>query len=381
MKPEPNDWLTPSESESARFGFRVFRATLADLPSPRLVQAAIFQARADLVILRIPANHLGHLSTLEQTGFPFLVADTLVYCSAPLDAASPSRLRNADLEFTKVSTAELPILDRLIEGSFGNYRNHYDANPLLSRADFLAGYSEWARSFASSTDGSKSAWLVRRSGTPVAFLTGSEAEGEATTVLGGVVPQEAGKGIYTDLIRFSKRHYAERGCNTMTVSTQVDNVAVQKVWAREGFSLARAVSTIHINAFLTQSVVRATEEFLSPTAGLIDAASSMSFDCALLRNSANVRSCIGLEGRLARRLLALAQEAGHIDTTGLRESTISISSRSLCLAPLFLGQQYTLRCSFPFVDQARGLFRAVAQLTGPAGELSAIAYCDFKPVD
>ena len=63
--------------------------------------------------------------------------------------------------------------------------------------------------------------------------------------------QESGGGIYGDLIRHTQADFASRGFSTMLVSTQVNNFAVQKVWAREGFHLFEAWDTYHVNALLS----------------------------------------------------------------------------------------------------------------------------------
>jgi len=38
----------------------------------------------------------------------------------------------------------------------------------------------------------------------------------------------------------------------MTVTTQIQNYAVQKIWVKEGFSLCNSFDTYHINSFLNQ---------------------------------------------------------------------------------------------------------------------------------
>ena len=40
----------------------------------------------------------------------------------------------------------------------------------------------------------------------------------------------------------------------MNISTQIHNIAVQKVWVREGFLMKESYNTIHINSLLNHSV-------------------------------------------------------------------------------------------------------------------------------
>jgi hypothetical protein len=65
----------------------------------------------------------------------------------------------------------------------------------------------------------------------------------------------AGRGVYTDIIRLTKEHFRRRGFARMLVSTQVQNLAVQKAWVREGFFMTEAVVTIHVNALLSRDGV------------------------------------------------------------------------------------------------------------------------------
>src|SRR3546814_5792516 len=57
------------------------------------------------------------------------------------------------------------------------------------------------------------------------------------------LPEHAGGGLYGDLIRYTQARFRALGYRRMKVSTQVWNLAVQKVWSREGFSLVQAYDT------------------------------------------------------------------------------------------------------------------------------------------
>jgi GNAT superfamily N-acetyltransferase len=68
-------------------------------------------------------------------------------------------------------------------------------------------------------------------------------EGEA--VVGGVQYSARGKGIYRSFITRGMEWCLSKGAARMLVSTQITNVAVQKVWARLGFEPSLAFYTFH----------------------------------------------------------------------------------------------------------------------------------------
>ena len=68
-------------------------------------------------------------------------------------------------------------------------------------------------------------------------------EGEG--VLFAVAPEAQGGGIYRSFMVNGMQWCKEQQAKRMVVSTQVTNVAVQKVWCRVGFEPARSYYTFH----------------------------------------------------------------------------------------------------------------------------------------
>lgn len=243
--------LSYSDSESKRFGFRVFRGTWPVIEPGELLEA-VLAAQADMVFLRVSTERF-EPAGLAQTGLPHLVADTLVYYHCDLSHYEPQLLRNSDLEFLVAGAEHAAVLSGLVDSCFADYTNHYAANPLLRREDWLTGYKEWALGYARPDD-DRCCFLAKRADEIVAFATCSFDETSCEGVLYGVAPGAAGGGLYGDLIRFTQRYFKERGRTLMKVSTQIQNVAVQKVWTREGFRLAESFATLHVNSFIAHAV-------------------------------------------------------------------------------------------------------------------------------
>ncbi len=368
--------LTHSKTESDRFGFRVMRATVAEIPAPGALRDMILVEDADLVILRAPAGRRRDLGRLSSIGFPNIVADTLVYYTVDLRRHNPAALRNSDLEFVRVDASMLPELSRLIDASFRGYSNHYDANPLLKRSDFLVGYKEWAENFGAHRGDERSAWVARRRGEAIAFFTCSWDRNNqcAEVALNGVLPSVAGGGIYGDLIRFAQRHYLEAGCSRMRISTQVDSFAVQKVWAREGFVMDEALVTIHINSFLRHSVLPVVERSFSPTGEQVAEASRDRDPVDLeQRASREIRS----SSRIDQGVASLAEIWQFFRTEVPGPGTVFLNLHTSFFIPLQPDQAYTMRHSFPFFDRESGLYHAVTQIRDASQQLCAIGYSDL----
>lgn len=250
MKPE----LQYSEAESRRFRLRVVRAQLDELDVDGLI-AAVVEDRSDVVIARIPSEKQHQLSALNRLGVPWISADVLVYYYADLKTYEPQSVRNPDLEFFEATPDDAPALETMIREIFSGYANHYSANPVFDLESILDGYVEWGLGHISDSRSKTTAWIARRDDKPVAFAACRYDEKESEGVLVAVRPAESGKGVYNDLIRHTLVDTQIRRLSAMKISTQVQNFPVQAVWARQGFTMRKALVTFHVNAMLSSSLV------------------------------------------------------------------------------------------------------------------------------
>jgi len=238
-----------SPLDANRFGLRIYRATLDHVDVDALV-AEIERERVDVAILRVPAPAVASLASLGEHGLSMTVADTVVryeidLAQARFDADARVMLRDA----TSADAARLETLAREI---FAGYVTHYHSNPLFATARILDGYAEWATRHVRGDGDGASAWLVEFDGEVAGFscYRVDSAAGLAVGVLNGVLPAFRGRGVYRHMLRRMLRVFAERGLRRFAIATQSENVAVQRIWASEGFALCRTDSTVHVNALL-----------------------------------------------------------------------------------------------------------------------------------
>jgi GNAT superfamily N-acetyltransferase len=233
------------ERERARFGYRMARLTLDSPCEPADAERIVQLCRSssvEMLTLRVLTSQIALMQTLEA--LEFRTMDCLVCYECPtqdLPSIGPStlKIREATVE-DATAVAEIARL------CFSDYFSHYHADARLDRAKVSEGYIDWAqRSCVDQTVASR-VFLPIVEGTIAGFITlrrNSPSEGEG--VLNAVRPDFAGAGIYGKLITRSKQWCRDNGMERMVISTQIDNLKVQRAWINRGFHLYKSYYTLH----------------------------------------------------------------------------------------------------------------------------------------
>jgi hypothetical protein len=233
-----------SPLESARFGLRVFRATVDAIDAAALA-AAIEQEGVDVAIVRIPARALASVQPLAALGFAPIVADTLVHYETSLEGRAH---REPSITLRNATRADAELVERMARAIFAGYTSHYHANPLFSPDLILDGYAEWAVRHLEADDGS-AAWIVEHDGAAVGFSCDHAGrDGIATGVLNGILFEARRCGFYGAMLQASLSRFAQLDMKRFAIATQVHNLAVQRTWIANGLVLQGAYNTVHVNA-------------------------------------------------------------------------------------------------------------------------------------
>jgi len=371
----PSALLHESSLDSERFGLRVFRVRAAEVDGGRLFKE-ILAREVDVAIVRLPAGSGSQLQRLGRYGMHPIHADTLVYYRVPLADREPQPLRNDDLLFAEATADDAGELKALVSGTFDGYVSHYHANPRLDPALILAGYAQWAAGYLAGEDQGRITWVARRNGVIVAFACchHDEQQQECEGVLYGVHPDHAGGGIYGDLIRYTQTQYRARGYQTMTVSTQIWNLAVQKVWGREGFVLDCAYDTFHINAMLSAGDALVDRELVfTPDQVAQFAAVTGDTNAVHLDDEAAQRA--GFDSRISHGMLAGSELSRIFGTEIPGIGTLFLRSEMVFLKPIYPRRIYNLKVRYP--PALRGYVPAVATVHEQAGDLCLLSYSDL----
>jgi GNAT superfamily N-acetyltransferase len=372
-----NSSLALSLKDSVRFGLDIYRATIVN-PEEKTIFAGIVENNVDVAILRSPVGTSGHLQRLRRFGFDSIHADTLVYYGVDLEFYQPNPLRNVGIVFEEASPRDSIALAELVVKVFSGYQSHYHSNPLFPPSAILAGYAEWAQDHLI-PDSHQHVWVVRSDTEIIAFAC-CKSDREAATcegVLYGVHPQYAGRGLYGDLIRFTQAWFKEHGFRSMHVSTQIQNLAVQKVWAREGFHLAQAYDTYHVNALLSNQHGWYESHLLRFTAAQVEAFARLSGDTNPVHFDNDVARQAGFNARICHGLLPVAELSRVFGTQNPGAGTLFLGMRIAFLRPIYHETDHTLHIRFANDPAKEGHNVAMALVKDPCGRICMLAYSDL----
>jgi GNAT superfamily N-acetyltransferase len=235
--------ISLSGIDEQRFGIRTAKASgLSDEDIPGMLTYCDENGVA-LLITRSSADDIATAQELERNGF--LIMDTLVYYLFDFAKKSiPEDRGKVTIRMHEPGDEE--SVEMVAVDSFRGYTGHYHADPRLddSRCDEV--YTSWAHSSVASRDVADEVLVAVMEEEIVGFATlkfNSPDEGEG--VLFGVAPKAQSKGIYRSFIIRALEWFHSRGAKQVVVSTQVNNIAVQKVWTRVGFEPCYSYYTFH----------------------------------------------------------------------------------------------------------------------------------------
>ncbi|MEU4540992.1 GNAT family N-acetyltransferase [Streptosporangium sp. NPDC023825] len=237
--------IAESPLDSARFGRPVERLTVpAQAPSPfPAVREAVLGSRADVIVLRYPAEHVGWFAELTALGRTAVFADSLTYWRL---RAGRGRAPEPPGDLQPTQRVTPAAVRESVSDIFAAYRNHYLANPLFDDAEALAGYREWA--LRSASEGECVAlreWSPAGDGI-LALATLADDADRTEILLAGVISRARGRGLYAHLLAAVEGRALARGAREVVISTQGHNTGVQRAWARYGFEPALTFLTVHL---------------------------------------------------------------------------------------------------------------------------------------
>ena len=232
-----------SSIDGERFGISVARAQVAspdELPS---MNEFCRENGVALLIARCPASELRTAQAMERDGFSLM--DTLVYFARDLHKTPiPSDIGKVPTR--PVRAGEEDAVKSVAAESFQGYFGHYHADERLGRKECDEVYTSWALRSCVSRDVADEVLVADLDGKIVGFATlrlNGADEGEG--VLFGVASEAQGQGIYRSFMVRGMEWCMSNGVARMVVSTQVNNIAVQKVWVRVGFEPSHGYYTFH----------------------------------------------------------------------------------------------------------------------------------------
>jgi len=235
--------ITLSPLDRQRFGVVTAKAgLLASDRAPALLDWC-HAHQVQMLIARVPTSAIQLVQQLEQQGA--FLTDTLLYYSrkqlTPDVAVLPDGYR-----WRLATAADADNVAALAALTFTGYAGHYHADARLDQRAADAVYADWAANSCRHAAVADAVLLIEHGAALVAFATLKD-RGDALLegVLFGVHPEHQGRRLYQALMQQAQHWGHSHGYSAMTVSTQVLNLAVQKVWCRLGFEPSSSYYTFH----------------------------------------------------------------------------------------------------------------------------------------
>jgi ribosomal protein S18 acetylase RimI-like enzyme len=230
--------LAVSTLDSDRFGVRIARARPGSPGDVRDMLAQAATLACSMVIARVDAGDVATIHALEAAGGR--LCDTLVYFARDVVGGQ----RPAGVRLATIADAER--IEAVAAAAFAGYVGHYHNDGRLDRAAADATYADWARRSVIDDGVADRVWVVEDDGVVAGFLVLRLNDAhESEIMLNAVDPKHQRRGLYARLIEAALAESSALGIRRCTVSTQLVNRPVQRVWVRLGFVPWAAGHTFH----------------------------------------------------------------------------------------------------------------------------------------
>jgi len=235
--------ITLSELDKARFGITTAKVFINAQDNIENIIEWCELEEVVMLIARCSTDDIRLVQRVESAGF--FLTDTLVYYRKKNIFKTENILPNG-YEWRLATQNDAEVVGQLAVKTFAGYSGHYHADPRLNRTDADLVYSSWAENSCKDNIIADAVLLITWEDEIAGFATLRKIESYMFEgVLFGVSPKHQGKSLYNALMLLSQNWAFERGFKQMTVSTQITNLAVQKVWCRQGFEPLKSHYTLH----------------------------------------------------------------------------------------------------------------------------------------
>jgi ribosomal protein S18 acetylase RimI-like enzyme len=231
-----------SDIDKERFGVKTAR--IVGLKADRLPSILNFceKEKVSLLIARCSLTDLEAAQAMEKDGF--LLMDTLVYYNFDLTKRTVPD-DNGVVHVRPIHIDEEDEVISVARESFRGYFGHYHADQRLDKSKCDEAYADWARKAFASRQ-SENFLVGEIKGRIIAFcVLRINSPGEGEMFLGGIHPDFQGQGIYHSFLCKGMKWCHSKKAEKMIISTQLQNISVQKVLIKLGFEICRGYYTYH----------------------------------------------------------------------------------------------------------------------------------------
>jgi GNAT superfamily N-acetyltransferase len=179
----------------------------------------------------------------EALEYGYRLCDTLVYWEGKC-VKSDEHPPEAGYWARPIEDCDKRAIAEITREAFSGYSSHYSADSKLENVD--EAYIDWATR-------AKDGIVITKETidgpcfykTPVAYGTFGTSGDKCELVLGGVLKEHRGKGLYEHLVHACMNWGLSKGVEKIQISTQITNLSVQRVWANLGLKPSKSYYTLH----------------------------------------------------------------------------------------------------------------------------------------
>lgn len=232
-----------SELDTQRFKKRIAKLPIDGRTDIDQVIKACKKIDLDMLIARCPTIEISAVQKLEKEGF--FLTDTLVYFQNKKITRDNIQLPGG-YSWRVATSNDAPELGILATKCFTNFSGHYHTDPFLNKSDADLVYSSWASNSCHGGALADQVFLVCNDDEIAGFLSVKKIGAmSCEIILNGVDPAHQKKGFYSTLVSIAKNWAIDHKMTELLVSTQIDNIAPQKTWCRQGFEPLKSFHTFH----------------------------------------------------------------------------------------------------------------------------------------
>jgi len=235
-----NSGVRLSEIDERRFGIKSARVDNLSLADIDPVEVFCQANQVKFLAARCRTDAVQLAQSLEARGYRLM--DTLVYFKRNLTVDPPPPPSNDLTVIREARTDEALKVKAIAAKAFRGYSaGHYHADARLDPIKCDEAYADWAYNSCASKGVADHVLVAESQSDLVGFLA-FRRDGEIT--LNAVVPSFQRKGVYRKLMCHAL-HILKPETTEALISTQINNIAVQKVWVRLGFEPHSSFYTFH----------------------------------------------------------------------------------------------------------------------------------------
>ncbi|WP_158939973.1 GNAT family N-acetyltransferase [Burkholderia sp. S171] len=229
-----------------RFGVVTAKADLIESPDQVTECLAFCETnRAKLLIARIDSHRLDLAHRLEFDGA--ILCDTLIYYELRMLKAEKYQNFSDEFAVRLIQQNDKEAVLSIAREAFSGYYGHYHSDPRLKKSDCDDTYVSWCEKTINNVGNVHGVLVIEDASGICGFLTVRVHEDERLElVLSGIAKQYSGRGVYRRLIQSGVGYAREIGIKRVFTSTQLPNLAVQRVWIAQNFIPIKSTHTFHL---------------------------------------------------------------------------------------------------------------------------------------